>query len=154
MERLFLEYTYRWLKPTGVLVLVIPGSRINECADVLAVHYRDKAIYRLSEPEAVWYNQIVLFGVRRTRREREQLKDWEVQRAKTKLMGLARNHDQLPVLPDEGDRQFAVPSRGRAQLVHRGLPLDAVGICCRHWLHIGRRDEFCSHLRSAQRGDL
>ena len=126
MERLFLEHTYRWLKPTGVLVLVIPGSRINECADVLAVHFRDKAIYRLSEPEAVRYNQTVLFGVRRTRREREQLKDWEVQRAKTKLMGLARNYDELPVLPDEADRQFAVPASGRAQLVHRGLPLDAV----------------------------
>jgi len=124
--RLFLEHTYRWLKPTGVLVLVIPGSRINECADVLAVHFRDKAIYRLSEPEAIRYNQIVLFGVRRTRREREQLKDWEVQRAKTKLMGLARNYDDLAVLPDEADRQFAVPASGRAQLVHRGLPLDAV----------------------------
>lgn len=126
MERLFLEHTYRWLKPTGVLVLVIPGSRINECADVLSVHFRDKAIYRLSEPEAVRYNQIVLFGVRRIRREREQLKDWEVQRAKTKLMGLAHNYDDLPVLPDDADRQFAVPPSGRAQLVHRGLPLDAV----------------------------
>jgi 16S rRNA G966 N2-methylase RsmD len=71
MERLFLEHTYRWLKPAGVVVLVIPGSRLNECADVLAVHFRDKAIYRLSEPEAVRYNQIVLFGMRRTRRERE-----------------------------------------------------------------------------------
>jgi len=126
MERLFLEHTYRWLKPTGVLVLVIPGNRLNESIDVLAVHFRDKAIYRLSEPEAVRYNQIIVFGVRRTRREREQLKDWDVQRAKAKLMGFARNRDELPVLPDQPDRQLAVPPSGRAQLVHRGLPLDAL----------------------------
>ncbi len=126
MERLFLEHTYRWLKPAGVLVLVIPGNRLGECVDILAVHFRDKAIYRLSEPESVRYNQIVTFGVRRSRREREQLKDWDVQRAKTKLMGFARNYDELPVLPDEADRQFAVPAGGPAQLINRGLPLDAL----------------------------
>ena len=126
MERLFLEHTYRWLKSAGVLVLVIPGNRLSECVDILAVHFREKAIYRLSAPEAVRYNQIVLFGVRRTRREREQLKDWDVHRAKAKLMGFARNYDELPVLPDQADRQFAVPSSGPAQLIHRGLPLDTL----------------------------
>lgn len=126
MERLFLEHTYRWLKPGGVLILVIPGNRLSECTDVLAAHFRDKAIYRLREPESVRYNQIVLFGLRRTRREREQLKDWDVQRAKTKLMGLGRDYHDLPVLPDQADRQFAVPASGPAQLIHRGLPLDMV----------------------------
>ena len=126
MERLFLEHTYRWLKPAGVLVLVIPGNRLSECVDILAVHFREKAIYRLRELESIRYNQIVLFGVRRTRREREQLRDWDVQRAKTKLMGFARNYDELPVLPDQADRQFAIPPSGPAQLVHRGVPLDAL----------------------------
>jgi 16S rRNA G966 N2-methylase RsmD len=126
MEQIFLEYTYRWLKPGGVLVLVIPGNRLSECADILAVHFRDKALYRLSEPESIRYNQIAVFGVRRTRREREQLKDWEVQRAKSKLLGLARNANALPALPDTPDRQFAVPPSGQVQLVYRGLPLDAI----------------------------
>jgi hypothetical protein len=126
MERLFLEHAYRWSKSAGVLVLVIPGNRLSECVDILAVHFREKAIYRLSAPEAVRYNQIVLFGVRRTRREREQLKDWDVQRAKAKLMGFARKYDELPVLPDQADRQFAVPPSGPAQLIHRGLPLDTL----------------------------
>jgi predicted RNA methylase len=126
MERLFLEHTYRWLKQTGLLVLVVPWSRLSECSDVLSVHFREKAIYRLSEPEAVRYNQIVLFGVRRTRKERDQLKDWEVQRAKKKLTALARNYDELPVLPDQPDRQFQVPPSGPAQLINRGLPLDTL----------------------------
>ena len=63
MEYLFLEHTYRWLKPGGVLVLVVPGDRFATCAEILAVHFRDKAIYRLSEPESVRYKQIVVFGV-------------------------------------------------------------------------------------------
>ncbi len=126
MERLFLEHTYRWLLPGGVLVLVISGNRLGECAEILAVHFKDKAVYRLSEPEAVRYGQIVVFGVRRTRRERDQLKDWDVQRAKSRLLGFARNPNDLPVLRDEADRQFAVPPAGPPQLVYRGLPLDAI----------------------------
>ena len=126
MEQLFLEYTYRWLKPGGVLVLVIPGNRLPECTDVLAVHFREKALYRLSEPESIRYNQIAVFGVRRTRREREQLKDWDVQRAKSKLLGLARNVNALPALPENADRQFMVPASGPVKLVNRGLPLDVI----------------------------
>jgi predicted RNA methylase len=126
MEQIFLEYTYRWLKPGGVLVLVIPGNRLSECADILAVHFRDKALYRLSEPESIRYNQIAVFGVRRARREREQLKDWEVQRAKSKLLGFLRNVNALPALPDTPDRQFLVPPSGQVQLVYRGLPLDVI----------------------------
>jgi hypothetical protein len=126
MERLCVEHTNRWLLPGGVLVLVIPGGRLGECAEILAVHFKDKVVYRLSEPEAVRYGQIVVFGVRRTRREREQLKDWDVQRAKSRLLGFARQQGALPVLPDEADRQFAVPPAGPAQLVYRGMPLDAL----------------------------
>lgn len=126
MEYLFLEHTYRWLKPGGVLVLVIPGDRLGACAEILAIHFRDKVLYRLSEPESVRYKQIVVFGSRRTRREREQLKDGDASRAKARLLGLSRNYEELPVLPDSADRQFTVPPSGPAQLVFRGIPLDTV----------------------------
>jgi len=126
MEYLFLEHTYRWLKPGGVLVLVIPGDRLGACAEILAVHFRDKALYRLSEPESVRFKQIAVFGVRRSRREREHLKDWDVSRAKAKLLGISRDYEELPGLPDSADRQFAVPPSGPAQLVFRGIPLDTV----------------------------
>src|SRR5260370_35123156 len=106
MEYLFLEHTYRWLKPGGVLVLVIPGDRLSTCADILAVHFRDKAIYLLGEPESIRYKQVVVFGVRRTSREREQLKDWDGKRAKTKLLALTRTIDRVPGVPDEADTSF------------------------------------------------
>ncbi len=126
MEYLFLEHTYRWLKPGGVLVLVIPGDRLATCAEILAIHFREKALYRLSEPESLRYKQIVVFGSRRTRREREQLKDADASRAKARLLGLSRNYEELPALPDNADRQFPVPPSGPAQLVFRGIPLDTV----------------------------
>ena len=126
MESLFLEHTYRWLRPGGVLVLVLPSDRLGACADLLAVHFRDKAIYRLTEPEAVRYKQVVVLGVRRTRREREQLRDADVHRAKGRLFQFGRSHDEIPPLPDTADRQFSVPSSPPAQLVYRGIPLDAV----------------------------
>ena len=62
-EQAFLEFTFRWLKLGGTLVLVIPTQRQSACAGVLAVHFRDKALYRLTEPGAVRYQQIVVFGV-------------------------------------------------------------------------------------------
>jgi hypothetical protein len=48
-EAAFLEQCFRWLKPTGVLVTVLLVSRLGTCSEVLAVHFRDKAIYRLTE---------------------------------------------------------------------------------------------------------
>jgi len=75
MERLFLEHFYRWLKPGEVLVLVmvVPSVRVGECNAVLSAHFRDARVYRLTEPESVRYKQVVVFGVRRTRREKERL---------------------------------------------------------------------------------
>src|SRR5687768_2506977 len=57
MERLFLEHLGRWIRPGGVLVMVVPYDRIYECRTVLTPLFRDKAIYRLTEPEAVAYKQ-------------------------------------------------------------------------------------------------
>src|SRR5258708_35711325 len=78
MEAIFLEHTYRWLKPGGVLVFVVPVQRLADCKHVLATHFRDIAVARLTEPECLHYKQVVLFGVRRSRRELERLGDSEI----------------------------------------------------------------------------
>jgi hypothetical protein len=126
LEYLFLDQTFRWLKHAGVLVMIVSGPRLSVCSDILAVHFRDKAIYRLTESEAVEYQQIVVFGVRRNPRERGQLKDSDVARAKGRLNEIARHPEQLAQLPDQPDRCFVLPPSEPVSLVYRGIPLDTV----------------------------
>jgi SAM-dependent methyltransferase len=125
-EQAFLSHTYRWLKPGGVLVFVIPGERLAECSQILATQFRDVRIYRLDAPECVRYKQVVLFGVRRNRRERERLTDSDITRARLYYASLARNPSQVPVLPSEPETRYHVPPSGPSQLVYRGLPLDDI----------------------------
>ena len=61
-EQTFLSHTYRWLKPAGILVLVIPSERLAECSQILASHFRDARVYRLEAPECVRYKQVVVIG--------------------------------------------------------------------------------------------
>ena len=126
METVFLEHFFRWLKPGGVLVMVIPSNRVYDCGRVLTPHFRDKTIYRLAAPESVLYKQIVLFGIRRTRQERDRLTDYGVQQANLKLSDLTRRYDEIPVLGDIPERIFTVPPSPPARLEYRGLPLDHI----------------------------
>ena len=126
MERIFVEYVYRWLKPAGVLVMISPFDRVYECRGVLTLHFRDKAIYRLTDPEGVKYQQVVVFGVRRTRQERERMNDNGVQQGNRKLLELTRRYEEIPPLPDNPDRIYAVPPSLTAKIDYRGLPLDLI----------------------------
>jgi hypothetical protein len=125
-EQSFLSHTYRWLKPAGILVLVIPWERLAECSQILASHFRDARVYRLEAPECVRYKQVVVMGARRTRWEKERLTDSDITRARLYYASLARNPSQIPALPPEPDARYDVPVSGPVQLVYRGLPLDEI----------------------------
>jgi SAM-dependent methyltransferase len=125
-EQSFLSHTYRWLKPGGVLLLVIPGDRLAECSQILSTHFRDVRVYQLEAPECVRYKQVVVIGARRTRREKERLTDSDITRARLYYASLARNPSQIPVLPSEPETRYDVPVSGPTQLVYRGLPLDEI----------------------------
>src|SRR5271157_288081 len=125
-EQVFLSHTYRWLKPGGLLVFVIPGERLADCGQILSSHFRDVRVFRLEAPECVRYKQVVVIGVRRARRERERLTDSDITRARLYYASLVRNPSQIPVLSSEPEARYDVPVSGPAQLVCRGLPLDEV----------------------------
>jgi hypothetical protein len=125
-EQSFLSHTYRWLKPGGVLVFVIPGERLAECSQILSTHFRDVRVYRLEAPECVRYKQVVVFGARRSRREKERLTDSDITRARLYYASLARNPSQIPVVPHEPEAPYIVPVSGPVQLIYRGLPLDEI----------------------------
>jgi 16S rRNA G966 N2-methylase RsmD len=125
-EQTFLSHTYRWLKPGGVLLFVIPSDRLAECSQILSTHFRDVRTYLLEAPECVRYKQVVIIGARRSRREKERLTDSDITRARLYYASLARNPSQIPVLPSKPEAQYDVPVSGPAQLVYRGLPLDEI----------------------------
>ena len=126
MEKLFLEHVYRWLKPGGILVLIVPAKRIADCTVLLSRHFRDTRVYRLTEPESIRYGQVAVFGVRRTRQEIDRLRDAEIIQAQLWLASVEREIRKLSPLPLEPDHQYAAPPSGTVRLVHRGLPLDQV----------------------------
>ena len=125
-EQAFLSHTYRWLKPGGIVVFVIPGDRLAECSQILATHFRDVRVYRLEAPDCARYKQVMVIGARRSRREKERLTDSDITRARLYYASLARNPSQIPVLPSEPEARYDVPVSGAAQLVYRGLPLDEI----------------------------
>ena len=126
MERLFLEHVWRWVRPGGVLVMVVPFDRVYECRTVLTPQFKDKAIYRLTDPEAVTYKQVVVFGIRRTRQERERMGDTAINQANWKLNDLTRAYEKIPPLPDAPERCYVIPPSPPANLEYRGLPLDQI----------------------------
>jgi 16S rRNA G966 N2-methylase RsmD len=126
MEKLFLEHVHRWLMRGGILVFVVPAKRIADCAALLSRDFRDARVYRLTETESARYKQVVLLGIRRTRQERDRLRDSDIIQAQLWLSSLETKLQELPPLPAEPDHLYAAPPSGPVRLVHRGLPLDLI----------------------------
>ena len=123
LEFVFLEHTYRWLKPDGILVFVIPQARLKPCARLLADHFKDLRVYRLASPECMRFKQIAVLAARRKRTERPR--DSILLEAQRYLEGLAVQ-EELPVLGDTAETRYPVPESGPAAFSNTGLPLDEV----------------------------
>jgi SAM-dependent methyltransferase len=123
LELVFLEHTYRWLKPGGVLLFVIPQPQLKSCARVLSEHFTDLAVFRLTEPASVQYKQIVVLGMRRKRHQLQR--DSALLDSERWLEMLASKRD-MEILGDDFGRRYQVPSSGPAVLTNAGIPLDEV----------------------------
>lgn len=123
LELVFLEHTYRWLKPGGVLVFVIPQPQLKPCARILSEHFGDLAVYRLTEPASVRYKQVVVLGRRRKRHQ--HLRDSELLNCVRWLEKLAWKSD-LADLADHPPVFYEVPPSGPVVLTNTGIPLDEV----------------------------
>jgi len=123
LERVFLEHTYRWLKPAGVLVLVIPQPQLQPCARLLAEHFTNLRIYRLSDPACLQYKQIVVLAARRKRNERTS--DSTLLDSTRYLEALSSKSD-LAILRDEPDSRYEVPNSQAIVLTNTGIPLDEI----------------------------
>jgi SAM-dependent methyltransferase len=123
LELVFLEHTYRWLKPGGVLLFVIPQPQLRVCARILSEHFTDLSVYRLTEPASVQYKQIAVMGVRRKRHQ--HVRDSVLFDSVRWLEHLAVKADLEP-LGDTPSIRYEIPASGLVTLVYTGIPLDEV----------------------------
>jgi hypothetical protein len=123
LEHVFLEHTHRWLKPGGVLIFVIPQSRLAKCARLLNEQFTDLRMMRLTEPACLEFKQIVLIASRRRRNAR--LTDAALREAASHLETIAAGSD-LACLGETPDTEYLVPSSGPISLISAGIPLDEV----------------------------
>jgi hypothetical protein len=123
LELVFLEHTYRWLKPSGVLIFVIPQPQLKACARILSEHFGDLTVYRLTEPACVQYKQVVVLGTRRKRHQ--HLRDSALLESVLRLEVLAWKPDIAALIESPAIR-YEVPPSGPVVLTNTGIPLDEV----------------------------
>ncbi|MGA8311404.1 MAG: DUF6094 domain-containing protein [Terriglobales bacterium] len=123
LELVFLEHTYRWLKPDGVLLFVIPQPQLKSCARILSEHFADLSVFRLTEPASVQYKQVAVLGLRRKRHQ--HLRDSALLDSVRWLEILATRTD-LDALGEAPAVRYEIPESGPVTLTNAGIPLDQV----------------------------
>lgn len=116
MEFLFLEHTYRWLVPGGVLLMVVQHKQLEPCISLLAAHFGWFRILRLTDPESDRFDQVALFAVRK----RITAAAHETNR---KALIEAIWKKPLPELKGN-EPAYRIPPSAPATLSYSGLPLD------------------------------
>src|SRR5438445_8893611 len=121
LELVFLEHTYRWLKPGGVLLFVIPQPQLKPCARILSEHFTGLSVFKLTEPASVQYKQVAVLGVRRKRHQ--HMRDSALLECVRWLEMLASKAD-LEALGEVSTTRYEIPSSGPVVLTNAGIPLD------------------------------
>jgi SAM-dependent methyltransferase len=122
-ELVFLEHTYRWLKPGGVLVFVSPQSQLRVCARILSEHFADLSVYKLTEPASIQYKQVAVLGVRRKRHQ--HLRDSALLDS-VRWVEMSATKSGLDALGEAPAVRYEIPHSGPVTLTNAGIPLDEV----------------------------
>jgi hypothetical protein len=109
-----------------VLILIVPAPHLRECAEILTVQFKAIRIFRLTDPDSARYRQVVVLAARRSRRERDQLRDSGAVAQRTQFANIGANYERLAPLDDISAPLYDVPESGPAKLEYRGLPLDTI----------------------------
>lgn len=123
LELVFLEHTYRWLKPGGILLFVVSQPQLKPSARILSEHFIDLSVFKLTGPASLQHKQIVVFGVRRKRHQLQR--DSALLDCERRLKMLASKPD-IEILGDVSIRRYQVPASGPAVLTNVGIPLNEV----------------------------
>jgi tRNA1(Val) A37 N6-methylase TrmN6 len=107
-EKAFLRMTWPYLIPGGVLVYIIPQTRLSAgIARLLASRFEDIKVFRFPDPEYDDFKQVVVFGVRKAGNFLDDA-------LALKLQNLV--HRQMKPLPGAVTPLYAVPAAGPLKL--------------------------------------
>jgi hypothetical protein len=107
-ERAFLRMTVPYLIPGGVLVYIIPQSRLDKAiARLLASRFQHIQVFRFPDPEYGDFRQIVVFGVKKAS---DTLDEQEASR----LQSIPKM--ELSALSDKAQMVYPVPASGPVAL--------------------------------------
>src|ERR1039457_2265190 len=120
---------------TGQVMLMSHAS-YGPAGDLISSQCRNKSegklerndfatVFRLESPECVLYEQIVVFAIARSRRERDRARDSEISFCRNRLASTARQYEMLPLL-SERRVELRVPPTGPAEVSYAGLPFDTI----------------------------
>jgi Uncharacterised methyltransferase family (DUF6094) len=115
-EYRFLRDTTKWLQPQGLLIYIIPQSRLDaRMARFLATYYSNLRAYRFPDPEFDEFRQMVVFGI---------VKPAPLFDEQVALILLKECHGQLPVLTERPDVTFSIPRPEPVKFFFRGNVID------------------------------
>jgi Uncharacterised methyltransferase family (DUF6094) len=120
MEKLFLGHTYSWLKPKGILLMVIPFKAVYDTMETLTTRFKDIQIYRMGGEESEKYDQCAVFGVRHNNNGNDQ-NLW-----RQRVGRIMADRWSCPLLSPNPDRMYSVPPTGNVEIAYNGLPLDEI----------------------------
>ncbi|MHB1934995.1 MAG: DUF6094 domain-containing protein [Acidobacteriaceae bacterium] len=116
MEFLFLQRTCRWLVQCGILVMVVPHARLQDCVPLLAETFTRFQVLRLTDPESERFDQVVLLAVR------VRLNPASYEPNRQRLIDAIWKKPLPPLTGEEAP--YGVPPSPPSEMVYRGLPLD------------------------------
>ncbi len=107
-EKLFLKDTIKYLRPSGLLIYIIPQTRLDKAiAKILSYRFTDIKVYRFHEKEYDAFRQIVIFGVKK--------KNPELDKNSYTALKEAREIE-LPELPFADKLIYRLPDAGKVNL--------------------------------------
>jgi len=107
-EKLFLKDTIKYLKPNGLLVYIIPQTRLDKSiAKILSYRFEDIQVYRFQGEEYDAFKQIVVFGVKK--------KNPEIDQDSYSILKEVREADP-PELPLLEEPVYSLPNAGKVNL--------------------------------------
>ena len=142
VEHAFLTQTTRYLAESGLLVFIVPRQRLSYSARYLSTHYGRLQCWAFPDPEREVFDQVVLFGYRKTdpvpdAHAEGMVMEWSV--GQPEPLRSARHTEFSPATAPSGDILFTTRTVDPAAAAAEAQAVGTVDEHGHHRLPLARR---------------